>query len=97
MNKFFFKFWARVDDEEKYLTLKITPAQWKDQGCPNGYLFIQGNDFAIFINEPYEVVEERSSQDWEEWFEIYLSESMLLQVYSMRCRVFLNLPELVQE
>ena len=49
MKKFIFKFWARVDKEEKYLTLKVTPAQWPDSNCPNGYLFIQGNDFAIFV------------------------------------------------
>ena len=47
MKKFIFKFWARVDKKEKYLTLKVTPAQWADSNCPNGYLFIQGSDFAI--------------------------------------------------
>lgn len=97
MKKFIFKFWARIDKEEKYLTLKVTPAQWPDSNCSNGYLFIQGNNFAIFVNEEYEVIEEQSSPDWKDWFEIYLSSGLLLQVYSVRCRVFLNLPELVQE
>ena len=95
--EFLFRFWGRVDKEEKYLTLKITPAQWKETECPNGYLFIQGGDFAIFINRRYDVIEEKSSPDWKDWFEIYVSEGGLLQVYSMKFRVCLNLPEIVPE
>lgn len=93
--QFLFKFWGRVDDEDKFLTLKLTPAQWKDANCPNGYLFIQGGGFAIFINKRYEIVD--ASPDWKDWFQIYLSEGWLLQVYSLRFRVCLNLPELVHE
>ena len=93
MKKFIFKFWATVDGKEKHLTLRITPAQWPDGDSPNGYLFVQGYNFAIFINENYEVIEEKSSPDWKDWFKIYLSEGLLLQVYSVKCRVCLNLPE----
>jgi len=95
--KFRFRFWGMVDKEEKYLTLEITPAQWEGTDCPNGYLFIQGGDFAIFINGRYEVVEKNSCPDWKDWFEIRVSDGGLLQVFSMRLRVFLNLPELIQE
>ena len=97
MKKFIFKFWARVDKEEKYLTLKVTPAQWPDSNCQNGYLFIRDNNFAIFVNEEYEVIEEQSSLDWKEWFEIHLSENLVLQVFGIRCKVSLNLPELEVE
>lgn len=94
MKKFIFKFWAEVGKEKKYLTLKLTPAQWPDTDCPNGYLF---KDFSIFVNEEYEVIEKKSSSDWKDWFKIYLSEGLLLQVFSTKCRVCLNLPEPVQE
>lgn len=95
--QFLFKYWATVNKEEKYLTLKITPAQWEDTGCPNGYLFIRGGDFAIYVNKRYEVIEEKSSPDWRDYFEIQLTEGLVLQVYSMKCRVNLNLPEPIDE
>ncbi len=95
--EFFFTYWGKTGDEEKFLTLKITPAQWEGTICPNGYLFTQGGDFAIFVNKRVEVIDEKSSPDWKDWFEIYVSEGGLLQVYSMRIKVNLSLPEPIIE
>jgi hypothetical protein len=95
--EFLFRFWGKVGEEEKYLTLKLTPAQWPGTDCPNGYLFTQGNDFALFINKRYEVIERKSSSDWRNIFEIHVSEGGALQVTSIKCKVFLNLPEEVPE
>ncbi|MBQ9554408.1 hypothetical protein IJU97_05745 [bacterium] len=95
--EFLFRFWGKVDDEEKYLTLKLTPAQWPGTDCPNGYLYVQGGDFTIFINRRYEVIREKSSKDWEEYFSIQVSEAGALQVTSIKLRIFLNLPEGIPE
>ena len=95
--EFLFRFWGNADGEEKYLTLKLTPAQWPETDCPNGYLYIQGGDFALFINKKYEVIKKKSSLDWEKYFTIHVSEGGALQVSSQEIRIFLNFPEEVTE
>ena len=94
MKKFIFKFWTRTfDGQLKQLTLRVIPSTWEKEDIPNGYLFLKYESFNIFIND-YEIIEEKSSPDWKEYFEIYVSKALRLQVYSNRCPVYLNLPEL---
>ena len=95
--QFICKFWGMIEKEEKCVVLKVTPAQWEDT-CPNGYLFVLGGELAIRVAKRYEVIEEKSSPNWKNWFEIIFSEDgSVLQVSSMYCRVRLNFPDPAKE
>ena len=94
MKKFIFKFWIETSGRQrKVLTLRVVPSCWEDDGIPNGYVFLQQQSYNIFIDK-YEIIEDRSSSDWKEYFEIYVSGGLRLQVYSKKYPVYLNLPEL---
>lgn len=97
MKKFIFKFWTETSDKQKKtLALRVFPSTWKESDIPNGYLFLHQRSYNIFIDN-YKIIEELSSPDWKEYFSVYVSGGLRLQVYSDRYPVFLNLPELEQD
>lgn len=98
MKKFIFNFWTETSDKQKKnLTLRVVPSTWEDDGIPNGYLFLQQRSFNIFIDD-YKVVEERSSPDWKEYFDVYVSGGLRLQVGGKnQYSINLNLPTIGAE
>lgn len=97
MKKFIFRFWTKTADRQcKNLTLRVFVSTWEDEDIPDGYLFLDKGIFSIFIDN-YEIVREKSSMDWKEYFKIYVSGGLKLQVYSNKYPVYLNLPVLENE
>jgi hypothetical protein len=80
----------------KILTLKINPTRWKEIGIPDGAFFMENNCLNIFI-ESYEVVSNASSPDWNNIFNINVTEAGKLNVSSGYGDVYLNMPECIYD
>ncbi len=105
MKKFDLKFWSsiayyqrnsqRPSYTEAFVTVRIIPSTWPDDGCPSGYLFYYGRSYYIFINS-FEIIPEKSSRNWEDYFSVKLEGTNRLKVCSTCDRdLFLNFPELI--
>ncbi len=105
MKNFDLKFWSSIAYYQKnsqkssytevFVTVRIIPSTWPKEGCPNGYMFTHCNSYHIFV-ESFEIIPEKSSRNWENYFSINLQGANHLTVSSTCKRsLFLNFPELV--
>ena len=85
----------RPNYTEAFVTVRIIPLTWPKGDCPSGYLFTHWNSYHIFVDS-YEIVPQKSSRNWEDYFNVDLQGANHLIISSTCNRnLFLNLPELI--
>ncbi len=74
-------------DENKILTIGITPLTEKKDENSKAYLFLQQNGKPNILIDSYEVIEKESSPDWKEYFEIFKVQGPKFVVLGVQCNV----------
>ena len=105
MKQFELKFWTYVPFDleptllvkrvEAYVTVRVTPTVWPKEGCPNGFMFNYKNGYHMFVDH-FQVVNEKSTPDWEDYFEVNLEGADHLVIRPIPdYQIYMNFPDLV--
>ena len=77
-----------------FVTIRIIPSTWQEEGCQNGFLFEDNNAYHIFVDS-YEIVRDKSTTNWNDYFSIKMNEAKQLVVSSStNSKLFCDFPEL---
>lgn len=86
------QFKARVFDKntkkhlEKILTIRTTPSTNKREETAKSYLFLLGCHPNILVDN-FEVIEDESSSDWNEYFEFFTLQNPLFIVVGVQSKI----------
>ena len=70
---------------EKVLTIRATPSTNKRMETEKSYLFLLGSNPNILVDD-FEVVEDESSSDWNEYFELFTLQNPLFIIVGVQSK-----------
>ena len=70
---------------EKILTIRVTPSTNKRMETEKSYLFLLGSKPNILVDD-FEVVEDESSSDWNEYFELFTLQNPLFIIVGVQSK-----------